>query len=69
MYLKRKDKNMFLRFLIISILILLLYRLIKTALLGTKKSSRVKGQGRKDQSIQEKHRNNIEDAEFEEIDD
>ena len=69
MYRKRKDKNMFFRYLILFILIFLIYRVIKNALLGAGKSNPVKGQGREEPSFQDKHKNKIEDAEFEEIDD
>lgn len=56
-----------LRYLLLFILFILLYRIIKTALIGTRKNSRVKGQPKEDQSIQQKHKNKIEDADFEEI--
>lgn len=41
--------------------------MVKTALLGTNKQNPVKGQAREDQSVQKKHKDKIEDAEFEEI--
>jgi hypothetical protein len=56
-----------LKYLLTFVLIVLLYKMIKTALIGTKKNSKVKGQPKDDQSIQQKHKNKIEDADFEEI--
>ena len=55
------------KYLVVFVLIILLYRMIKTALIGTRKRNPVQGYAKDDQSIQKKHKNNIEDAEFEEI--
>lgn len=56
-----------LKYIFLFILFILLYRMIRTALIGTKKRNPVQGQAKDDQSIQQKHKKNIEDAEFEEI--
>ena len=56
-----------LKYILYIILFYLLYRMIKNALTGTKKNDTVKGQAKEDQSIQEKHKDKIEDAEFEDI--
>ncbi len=56
-----------LKYLLLLILFILLYRIIKTALVGARKNSKVKGQPKEDQSIQQKHKDKIEDADFEEI--
>lgn len=58
---------MFVRYLLLFILFILLYRMIKTALIGTRKNSSVKGQPKEDKSVQQKHKDKIEDADFEEI--
>jgi hypothetical protein len=41
--------------------------MIKTALIGPRRNSSVKGQPKEEQSVQQKHKNKIEDADFEEI--
>jgi len=58
---------MFIRYLLLFILFVLLYRMIKTALIGPRKNSSVKGQPKEEQSVQQKHKDNIEDADYEEI--
>jgi len=56
-----------LKYILTLILVILLYKMIKTALIGTKKNDTVKGQPKEDQPVQQKHKNKIEDANFEEI--
>ncbi|MEJ2544418.1 MAG: hypothetical protein P8Y99_10160 [Calditrichaceae bacterium] len=58
---------MFIRYLLLFILFILLYRIIKTALIGTRKNSSVKGKPKEEQSVQQKHKDKIEDADFEDI--
>ena len=58
---------MFIRYLLLIILFILLYRMIKTALIGTRKNSSVKGQPKEEQSVKQKHKDKIEDADFEDI--
>ena len=56
-----------LKYLLTFVLIIILYRMIKSALIVARKNNPVKGQTKDDQSIQQKHKNKIEDADFEEI--
>lgn len=55
------------KYILYFVLFFLLYRMIKNALLGAKKNPIVQGQAKEDQSIQKKHKKDIEDAEFEDI--
>ncbi|MBN1407133.1 MAG: hypothetical protein JW956_05065, partial [Calditrichaceae bacterium] len=58
---------MFIRYLLLFILFILLFRIIKTALIGSRKNNTVKGRPKDEQSVQQKHKDKIEDADFEEI--
>jgi len=59
---------MFLRFLAIMLLGFLVYRTVRKFLLGTTtKKSKPKEKVQNSDDFQQKHKNNIEDADFEEL--
>jgi hypothetical protein len=50
-------------------MIFLVWRMLKGLFLKSSADSRVKGESQEKENIQEKHKRNIEDADFEEIKD
>jgi large-conductance mechanosensitive channel len=57
------------KFLIYAVMIFLVWRMLKGLFLKSSADSRVKGESQEKENIQEKHKRNIEDADFEEIKD
>jgi hypothetical protein len=55
------------RFLLYIFIGVLFYRIVRTLFLKPKQESHVKGESHDKDNLQDKHKRNIEDADFEEI--